>query len=180
MPRTREEMKPLLQGDLDGLCGLYALINASRMAMPTLPKKKCQKVFYDSLRWLRARRGMPAMLCQGITHDILVRLYNNVFQQHWPNISKKHPFWGKARPQNRDDFFQRMKEEASRPNQGVFISIGGTHDHWSVIREISDDRIYLFDSSGLKYLPRERCGNSEEDNFCHIIKPGYVILLSCE
>ena len=170
-------MSPYQQGELDGLCGLYALINASRLAVPTLEKKECQDIFRTALDWLgRNYKGFPPMVCDGLTFEKLRSLHKRVFQMRWPTISLHQPFL-RNMPQRPSEFWTRMEEEAEREGQGMFIGIGRGMDHWSAVRKITSKRIILFDSDKRKFLSRSHCGFLERHNKKYIVGPGYVLLL---
>ena len=38
-------LRPYRQGQLDGLCGIYALVNALRLLCPRLDEEACEAVF---------------------------------------------------------------------------------------------------------------------------------------
>jgi hypothetical protein len=40
---SRRQLKPYQQGRLDGLCGVYALINALRLLCPRLDENDCER-----------------------------------------------------------------------------------------------------------------------------------------
>ena len=171
-------MEPYRQGDLENLCGLYALINATRLAAPMLTKEECQEVYLASLRWLRKRKGFLGILNEGLAVHTLLSLHKAVFQRQWPKITLHRAF--PRKPASAEEFWSRMEEEASRANQGMFIGIGGDENHWSAVREITGSRICLFDSCGRQFLNRSLCGYSDEQNKKYVIGPGYVFLLRCE
>ena len=118
------------------------------------------------------------MLRDGLTCDKLRSLHKNVFRKKWPTFSLHQPFL-KNMPQNASDFWSRMEGEASRPAQGMVIAIvGGGIDHWSVVREITDEKIVLFDSYYEELHPLRRdCGYSKEDAPKYVIWPGCVLLI---
>jgi len=179
--------KPYLQGALDGLCGLYALINASRLADPALmdDQEECQRVFHLALRWLsrkHSKNAFHAILDTGTVFNTLRQLHRRVFQDKWPEITLHQPFVRSMPLENARggtrEFWSRMRELAE-PNQGqgLFIGIGGIIDHWSVVLKITNTRIFLFDSGGYNDLPLNRCGPYEENGVEYVIGPGYVLLL---
>ena len=174
-------MSPYRQGGLDELCGLYALINASRLADPSLSETECQAVFKMAFRWLYDNYEKEAflhMLCDGLFCDKLRRLHKNVFREQWPKISLHQPFL-RNMPKNANDFWSLMEEKASQPDQGMVIAIvGGGIDHWSVVRNITDKQLFLFDSYYPELHPlRSDCGHSQEDAPKYFIPPGGVLLL---
>ena len=168
------QIEPYQQGHLDNLCGLYALINASCLADRSISHDECIDVFFEAIIWLNGK--YKNCLAKGLDYSCLCSLHTNIFQKQWPTISLHRPFW-KNKPRNPKEYWSRMKEEASRPDQGMFIGIGGEMDHWSVVRKITDTRIYLFDSYGRHYLPHRLSGPSLTDDPLYPIGPNYVLLL---
>src|SRR4051812_46413989 len=53
-------LNPYRQGRLDGLCGVYALINALRLLCPRLDEDACERVFYALIR-ARARQTVSPL-----------------------------------------------------------------------------------------------------------------------
>ena len=168
-------MMPYQQGDLENLCGLYALINAARLADPTLEYKECQDVYLAALRWLRKRKGFLGVLNEGMAINTVLSLHKAVFQRQWPQMTLHRAF--PRKPKNAKAFWSRMEKEASRANQGMFIGIGGRYNHWSAVHKITDKTIRLFDSGELSSLHRRLCGYSQEQDIPYLIVPGHVLLL---
>ena len=182
-------MLPYRQGSLDELCGLYALINASRLADPSLNESECQEVFKMAFRWLYdnyEKESFLQMLCDGLFCDKLRRLHKNIFRKQWPKISLHQPFL-RNMPKNANDFWARLEENTppAVTGTGMVIAIvgggidhvGGYIDHWSVVRTIDAEKIVLFDScyEGLHPLRRD-CGY-EEGAAPYFIPPGCVLVL---
>jgi len=183
-------IKPYRQGDLDGLCGLYALINASRLADRSLIRNEddCQNVFQRALRWLALNhKDFPVMLCDGVAYDMLSSVHKQIFQTQWPKITQHRPFQNnmpEENPQGTRYFWSEMNRLAAQPNQALLIGIGRSSmypedgmDHWSVVHEITKDKIVLFDSNRQRPLPRSICGPYEGNRVHYVIGPGYVLLL---
>jgi hypothetical protein len=68
-------LKPYRQGRLDGLCGLYALINALRLLCPRLDEDDCERAFCALIRDLE-RQGCSLLnvIHRGLTQRELFRL----------------------------------------------------------------------------------------------------------
>jgi len=184
-------LPPFRQGYFDGLCGLYALINASRRADRSLAISKCRSAFRCALRWLHDKykgdpptdfpEDFPKLLCCGMEVNPLLSLLKEFFEKRWPQISGKQLFTPANTPKGTKEFWRRIGYEATRPGQGLIIGIApgrSTLDHWSVVDEIADEKIVLSDS----YYPKKAlrlsdCGLNDEENPKHIIYPEGVILL---
>ena len=63
------------QGDLDGLCGVYSVVNALRAVAPELDDKLSARLFRHLVRCLRGRSREPlAVITGGIEYTVLVHL----------------------------------------------------------------------------------------------------------
>jgi len=73
---TRRRIKPMRQGDLDGLCGVYAIINAIRWLCPSMSEAQSQKLFVAIMtaRQSRPVRHPLTFIYRGLTRAGLTRL----------------------------------------------------------------------------------------------------------
>lgn len=63
------------QGDLDGLCGVYSVVNALQAVAPELDAKLSARLFGHLVRRLRGRTREPlAVITGGIEHLVLIQL----------------------------------------------------------------------------------------------------------
>ena len=68
-------MRPFRQGDLDGLCGVYAVINAMRALVPSLSAAAAEALFEQLMDTLRKHDvGRRPIVAVGITRRQLVEL----------------------------------------------------------------------------------------------------------
>src|SRR5688572_29539520 len=68
-------LKPYRQGRLDGLCGVYSLINALRLLCPRLGEDDCERAFCVLIRALeRQERSLLSIIHRGLTRRELFRL----------------------------------------------------------------------------------------------------------
>ena len=54
-------MDPYEQGGLDGLCGVYSIINASRI-INSFNSKECQELFEEIIKFLDSERSLSKLL----------------------------------------------------------------------------------------------------------------------
>jgi hypothetical protein len=171
-----KERQALWQGSLDDLCGIYALVNASRLLVPSLTNHACKQVFKQAIRWICDRNDYPDMLCEGLDADTMARLHKDVFEPRW-RLSLHRPFYRRT-PQSAKEFWLWMEKEAARQRQAVIICFESRHwNHWTVVRDITPTKVTLFDSNGLYFLKREGCGHTPEHSTTHVIAPENVLLL---
>lgn len=163
------DMSPFHQGEFDYLCGLYATINAIRLARadiaPLNYPQTCQLfaagvaflsakgLFERSVTWgmeLDCRRDLAAHLAAEASDNHISLSVECADGTGWSDI---------------DDAFSWI--ECSLTGQKpVMVYIDGrlgpsTLDHYSVISAISAKTITLFDSIDLRYLRKLNCGLSE-------------------
>src|SRR3954470_13653063 len=68
-------IRPYRQGRLDGLCGLYALINSLRLLCPSLDEEACEAAFYALIRARTRQTASPlAVISHGLSRRELVQL----------------------------------------------------------------------------------------------------------
>src|SRR3954466_3937982 len=72
---ARRQLKPYRQGQLDGLCGVYALINALRLLCPRLDEDACERAFCALIRARARQTTSPvAVISGGLSRRELLRL----------------------------------------------------------------------------------------------------------
>src|SRR5215203_6913667 len=68
-------LKPYRQRRLDGLCGVYALINALRLLCPRLDEDACERVFCALIKARARQKCSPLIVIhEGLSRRELLRL----------------------------------------------------------------------------------------------------------
>src|SRR3954466_6718773 len=63
------------QGQLDGLCGVYALINSLRLLCPRLDEEACEAAFYALIRARARQTASPlAVISAGLSRREMLKL----------------------------------------------------------------------------------------------------------
>src|SRR3954468_24491444 len=79
-------LKPYRQGRLDGLCGVYTLINALRLLCPRLNEDACEAVFCALIRARTRQTASPlAVIYAGLSRRELLQLLD----PWWRFVRKK-------------------------------------------------------------------------------------------
>lgn len=174
MPRAQrpdlfaDRFDPLHQGELDGLCGVYAVINAARLLCPELTRRKCDVLFEILLDALSAEsqdttnfvtngigpttlRGLIELICDEIFGRWKVSLHCSAFPPK--GRTRLDALW--------DEIHRRTSE-----GQVIVIGLSGHEDHWTVAFRTTPRRITLSDSSMMRFLNRAFCTTSRS-------APGY-------
>lgn len=141
------------QGNLDNLCGIYSSENAvlkSTNGLAKFSKKQVKGWFQEIIADLSKHRKLLAVHKEGSEVE-QVEDYLGIIQSQLDNIRLTHyrPFNDKTRTTTA---IKKISTLTKQPNTAVIIGIQGLHNHWSVIARITEDRIYLNDSDGLRFL----------------------------
>ena len=166
-------MTPYQQGKLDSLCGLYSIINSSRL-IHQYDNQYCQLLFSEIISYLALESSLFKITTAGINFSTIGRIITDVSNL---NLIKEKPFKG-VRTIPLELFWSSMASFLAEPNRAILLGLGGLYDHWTVVQKITDKRIVLFDSSQLKYLNKSSCTTQIIDGtYPHIIKPRYTLYL---
>lgn len=164
--KRRRRSVPLRQGDLDGLCGVYAIINALRHLCPELSAARSQALFRMLVRSIAPRSPARAIakLSDGLTIGAVFRL-TKLASAHAEqscgcsiSISLLAARCHRGRPQ-RWPLAQLWHELATvlSSRTAVILGLSGCQRHWSVAISISRRQLRLLDSDGLHRLRRSQC-----------------------
>ncbi|MEJ5375269.1 MAG: hypothetical protein WHX93_01675 [bacterium] len=176
---------PMRQGDLDGLCGLYALVNAASYlcikAGKPLGQKERLELFqrivlrlYQCLEQRRTRRRSPesaspsiAFLWEGTSvrdlPPMLDELKDFLLEKGGIRIERSQPLLGNSRPQTLQQFWSRLRESLDQ-GQGRSVAIVGytwrsegmEEGHWTCVKAMTERRMIRLDSVQGKILLRSR------------------------
>lgn len=163
------------QGDLDGLCAIYSLVNAAALIRPSDTKKSSQRLFKKLLRSFSNRHSWHAYVTYGLEFRDVKRALKVI------DGVRGRVHYCKQDAVSLDDFWQKMQEFLSKDKQRcVLLGLQGKHDHWTLIESISDTQLHLVDSIGLKVLRRQSCCTPTEMQKTHIFVPHQSLFLEAE
>ena len=157
---AKQAVRPLKQGDLIGICGVYAIINATKYLFP-----KDQIDLDDLFAFILTKideRNNPKLLTvilNGMSRRKLVTLYNDVLREYVFHIKKDLDMVaGKKKLESSQigTAVQEMKEFLDRSNKDgirriIIVCIDGKISHWTCITRITDKKIELFDGEIKSY-----------------------------
>jgi len=154
-------VEPYQQGELDGLCGLYAIINAVNYCLrqsAALSEDDSQKLFDFLLRRLHDDDLLQRVFSTGIGTRMMARLLDDA--RSWLE-DHKGVYLYCTRPSghgSRHSVRQKLEVVSAHLHQrhtSVIIRAKGREDHWTVVRQINDKSILLFDSDGFQRFGRK-------------------------
>ena len=158
--------RPAMQGDLDGLCGVYSIVNAVQWALHTCtttawafgqaPKRLIwteQEALFDTLvTTLGKRRPHGTFVTDGIHAFELTRLLR--VSREWLSIHRnanlvcRRPFYRRRTIAPRS-VLARLREHLAAPGSAAIIAV---EDHWTVVRGASNRRVRVMDSGGWMFM----------------------------
>ena len=157
---AKQAVRPLKQGDLIGICGVYAIINATKYLFP-----KDQIDLDDLFAFILTKiyeRNNPKLLTvilNGMSRRTLVTLYNDVLREYVFHIKKDLDMVAEKKKLESSQIgtaVKEMKEFLDRSNKDgirriIIVCIDGKISHWTCITRITDKKIELFDGEIKSY-----------------------------
>ena len=161
-----KEVKPFEQGELDGLCGIYSIINSVRRIKEGKILKADEagidernELFLAILNYLHNHYHGLVFMIDGISIQAIAGILRDIIEPKY-NITRKRPF--DKRPDVKlPEFWDSMQSfMKDTPNGAILLGLGGKHDHWTVVESITDKGMYVMDSDGLIHFNRGSCTTS--------------------
>lgn len=154
---------PYQQGQLDGLCGIYSVVNAVALLTATgrpLGRRRSRQLFAVGLEVVAAHGDLHRAIHDGIAPDlwfaVIAAMVADVAQQQALCLKVRRPFI------EHDDVGWpdvRHAAEAALDRQAVvLVQLAGTLRHYSVLAAHTPRRFLLHDSSALRWLDKAGCG----------------------
>ena len=154
-------MKPYQQGNLDGLCGAYAVINAVRLISNKLNTEECQEILLTILRFQIKRRKSVYFMIHGLNRTKITTILKQIIRPGF-DITYTTPF------------SKRQNLYLSELYESLFVYLNGdckrcaiicfetkSYGHWTVVESITANRLNLFDSMGRHFINRKHCTTTE-------------------
>ena len=172
---ARHRLKPLRQGELDFLCGLYTPINAIRLALADcapLARSDYKRLFAEGVRYLDRKRGLHQSLTWGMDlrrrYALACYLAGRISNADI-HVSIERPAHKRWRSTN--DAFAWI-EQSLAANHPVLVYFAEEPDHYTVIAGSTPTRLQLFDSAGTSFVHKAGC---DLRSGTHIIWPNGLL-----
>lgn len=158
-------MEVAYQGSADGLCGMYAIVNALTMACgiedyPKASRRKSEDT--DQVSWRILQRAClalpkekwPEFLWNGTNFAQLKTMINACVEPVAADgVYVEYPF-DKKEPRTIEDFWNRMSEFWEDENiRCAIIGINNPFPHWTAIG-LEGRRVYVLDSTAGETMTR--------------------------
>jgi hypothetical protein len=155
---------PLQQGDLDGLCGAYALVNAVThlLHIKGFQRDDANRLFQRLCRTLHRRQRMPQAVWRG-THiddiDGMLRTVRRFVRENFAaTLVVSRPF-DHGVPRKKDRFFRVLSKSFNSIGERRVAVIGLDRPgfHWTIATEVTARSFRLYDSGRSKRLRYGNC-----------------------
>lgn len=170
-------LEPYEQGYLDGLCGIYSIINAVRL-LAKIDEEEATHLFKNILRHVERSKKLSHIFTEGISPSDMNDILRCIVSRKYP-IDWQRPYFRAQRP-TVDDFWDRIsdfiKEDTHR---AVIVWIEYRDwDHWSVILALTAARMTFFDSAGFKVIARGNSQTAKGRSKSYFLKPSNTFFLT--
>lgn len=150
-------VEPYRQGQLDALCGLYALINALRILhAPNRPlsRRRCKMLFATGMDALIAKKKSRDAARSGMTvarqWKLAEVLFTSAALHGYPRAELYPALQRIAKVEEIDEAL----EELIAGGAVLLVGFDGRLSHHSVIVGVTDARVILFDSDGMRFVKK--------------------------
>jgi len=180
-------MEPFQQGALDCTCGLYAVINAIRLAVGDnrlASAESCLGLYYSFIQTLEHKQSVVFALQEGLSTQMISALLHTAKVHLRANMGLKldwqKPFHNRP-TQNLGPVLTLISTHRSRGGS-VILGTEGKHDHWTVVQKVTSKSLMLADSNNLKsFAVSKICiADKPQNGKLHRICISSIFLLRCD
>jgi hypothetical protein len=171
-----------LQGELDGLCGMYAVVNAfARIGGRRLSVANHRDIFHLMAKRLAKEGNFADMLVEGMRFRSLGKIIDvaSEYVENACGVKVHRRISCKTNPSTLDEFWQMLSDHISaQDGRSVILGLSGVRAHWTCVGSMTHNQMRLIDSVGLKNIPRSRTtiGIPTEKRH-HVLAPTQTYLL---
>lgn len=171
-------MEPYRQGSLDGCCGIYSIINATKLVIEPFTYYDAAWTFQQCFETLKSWKDTKRAICYGTGVYDLLFLLKTVVQPFYPVVYRR-PF-AKAAKTHINDFWEACNLFLSEPKRSIIVMMQNQEwMHWTVLCKATEKRFFMFDSTGGKILDRRKCTTLKfTDDFPVALFPSVTIFVS--
>lgn len=145
-------VKPLVQGSLDGLCGLYAIVNAAKYLFPK-DNIDLERLFHFLIDTIDNQHNLnlSTVLKGGLGTKNLKILLNAVIREyimHNERLLDFSIYKNNLDARRIDHAVEEMKNflhEPNAPRRIIIAGLDGVINHWTCITAIKEKTIYFLD-----------------------------------
>jgi hypothetical protein len=159
-PTSKRRVKPYAQGDLDSMCGIYAIINAFRALCRKITWDISTQLFQRLVSCLKRHAKQAHLpIIFGIGQSLMRKLLGEAqrYLRKRPNIEFAiEPKGRQLKSKSLAAAWRRLSAIVDDMTV-VILPLSGRWDHWTVLYDINARKIRLADSSHRRELTRPQC-----------------------
>jgi len=152
--------KPAQQGELDGACGFYSIVNAIHLLEPDLPKDmlftQTISAFLHDGDPMRFVHGTNRGTIKNTLSRLLSYLHENYdFYDDKTGYQYQFkfslPYWFNDKVRSRKDVLNILEASNCKKGKVCIIGYGNQeedYDHWTVVKQTKGESLITHDSSG--------------------------------
>lgn len=169
-------MRPYTQGDLGGLCGVYSVINATRI-VAGLDRDESEKLFSSIMDYI----GDARLVADGIGIRMIGRLLRDVVGERIKYRSM--PFRNK-RAATLSEVWRSLDDFLQEDHRAAIIWLGwsgteGQKGHWTAVCNATPKQLFLVDSVAYHLLTKGKCTvGSRSRKRPHVLYPPCIYFCS--
>lgn len=157
---TQKGFRAAAQGSLDGLCGVYSIINSVSIMLPKpLSYEERVELFCRLVSLLDDGRAIGEIIHEGIGFrklGELIDVSSRILTQS-RGIQIKRSVASNRTQVGLDDFWEKLGGHVEGRQRVALIGLVGKYDHWTVVQSVSGKQLVLADSDGLAKLNKAHC-----------------------
>lgn len=189
MMTDEKDVRPIRQGSIDHLCGIYSVLNATEVVIGKyrVDRKRKRKssqrktLFNDLIGHLAKNNLLKDALTTGID-DIDIGLIDvaveSVRSYQNQKMRKRKAF--ETDDVTLDEYWEQLTQHLYQPDSAVIILLTGRIKHWTCVKAITPEAMILSDSTGMKKIARSHCTVDTENREMYTLWPAMTYLLSVE
>ncbi len=161
---------PYAQGQLDGLCGVYAIVNAIEATVANWDRTDAQSLFHFLTTSLTAEGKLPGIMALGMGRRDLGQLIDHAdtyLAAHYGlRLTRRFAF---ARPTSLGQYWQRLENHLQAPGHTAIVGLCGRYAHWTCVHEMTGNTLQTLDSGTqpIQRLYRAHCTTRRLDRRRH-------------
>lgn len=154
-----KRIKPAQQGELDGACGFYSIVNAIHLLEPDLPR---DMLFTQTISAF-LHDGDPMRFVHGTNRGTIKNTLSRLLSYLHENYDFYHdksgyqyqfkfslPYWSNDKDRSRKDVLNILEESSFKKGKVCIIGYGNQeegYDHWTVVKQAKKEHLITHDSS---------------------------------
>lgn len=133
-------MSPYEQGYLDGLCGIYSVINALRLVFKSMTELESIRLLREIFKCVEKRKKTSSIIVDGIDDKDISHILKEVIEPRYPILWRK-PF--KRRLPTVDEFWDEILAFVTEgKHRTVIVGLEREDwDHFTVVHYITEKQL---------------------------------------